>query len=63
MTSPMYSTGVGLVLKGFEKIKNIDENIENDSEVTVSDDSKSESSTESGSFIDRMKRFFEEDIN
>ena len=63
VTSPMYSTGVGLVLKGFEKIKNIDENIENDSEVTVSDDSKSESSTESGSFIDRMKRFFEEDIN
>jgi cell division protein FtsA len=59
VTSPMYSTGVGLVLKGFEKIKNI----ENDSEVTVSDDSKSESSAESGSFIDRMKRFFEEDIN
>ena len=63
VTSPMYSTGVGLVLKGFEKIKNKDENIENDSEVTVSDDSKSEISTESGSFIDRMKRFFEEDIN
>ena len=59
----MYSTGVGLVLKGFEKIKNNSENIENDSKVTVSEDSIVEGSTKGGSFIDRMKQFFEEDIN
>ncbi|MBT7897142.1 MAG: cell division protein FtsA [Flavobacteriales bacterium] len=58
VTSPMFSTGVGLVLKGFEKkIKNISKNNTKDS---FEESSKKKKSS---SLIAKFTSFFEDDID
>ena len=58
VTSPMFSTGVGLVLKGFEKkIKNISKNNIKDSF------EESSKKTKSSSLIAKFTSFFEDDID
>ena len=60
VTSPMFSTGVGLVLKGFEKY------YKEDNSIAVSVDDSDEGNKENqskGGFLETMKNFFDEDIN
>lgn len=59
LTSPMYSTGIGLVLKGFEKLNKIEKpTVENKEEIKSG-------SKEKGSFFEtimsKTKNFFEEE--
>ena len=55
VTSPMYSTGVGLVLKGFEsKFKSFQNNINEDNKI---DEKKS------NSLLEKFTSFFEDEID
>jgi cell division protein FtsA len=63
ITSPMYATGVGLILKGFEKLerqKGQKKNIEQEDSIKVRQGEKTK-----GGFLQSMlakgKQFFEED--
>ena len=58
ITSPMYSTGVGLILKGFERIKNNTDSIkEKEVEVTAEENGDGRKKQGSGlsNFLDFLK--------
>jgi cell division protein FtsA len=55
MKSPMYATGIGLVLKGFQDLREIDElKIEKEPEAASTGDVKTHSNKSRGSFFDSM---------
>lgn len=59
VTSPLYATGVGLVLKGFEKY----EKQQNTQKKTIKTHSQKTKGTFFEKFFSRSKNFFEEDID
>jgi len=55
MKSPMYATGIGLVLKGFQDLREIDElKVEKEPEAASTGDVKKHSNKSRGSFFDSM---------
>jgi cell division protein FtsA len=55
MKSPMYATGIGLVLKGFQDLREIDElKVEKEPEAASTGDVKTHSNKSRGSFFDSM---------
>ena len=61
VVSPMFSTGVGLVLKGFEYLAN--ENIKNVISEPNSISDQSEVKNDNGGIIDKIKDWFIEEEN